>query len=927
MADRSTCCSPFVVGKQNRVVESDGDDLNENEEEDQVGYDEDEYDDDDIDEDDDDDEEDEDEDDDDDDDEYEHDQSNGGQRMARAAPATELFDMHTMSNNQVTLKTTATHMPSTNIQAPSHVLPHTHATSTPTTRLVRLSDDLPFEMHSHSPDQHHHHHHHHQQQQQQPQSLSAPTAPAASAAATGKQRRQSNSTSPSSKSSSKSTPNHAGGSKKTINTEAAKAPSSSPSSSSPSSSSSSSSSSSLPIVPTMSNVDEIFHLVSQKIATYCQVLADLTNCEVFYKAQLSAAPSSVKETAPHSHQPRNANGKSSSSSSNQSKAATTKKNNASCNSSVPNGNGNKQHHKQQQQQQQQQRRSLYWGTHQMLFDYSHNQGLRYDKTADSLIRIDQRSLTNDVHDLIEEILNEPGLNLQQIDNITHHNNTTTTQAALATQTVSRIALKYLTMEIFCQIVMFYEQTPCRDATPPSVSNPVHSTEPIKLPTQPLPVASSSSSPSPAAAAAATTSSPSASRIKNKRKTSPQPMAMPHTVDDSVAVAASSAPPAEAAVAAIETPLKFKDCCVYLKRLNEPVFDSYLAKFEYSYCSNLSKSIVTPPDDNEDNTDDDGSEHEHENNGNGNEEDDHNDDDDDDDEDLEELRLPSDDELYSDDYCVELDPSSKYTRRLASSQTATSTATTSTQQMTSGGGETSLVIGPDELDEIMAADDDTSLNDEDYHTCELCMNASFKHLTQYKLHHLKHHDADYRRLIMSMSTTTTAINDYDDDADCDLDGVCPKCKLRVTAPTASSSIKCEYYKHLLVCFYPDMYTCKTCGQAYDDYKQYLFHVRYIHTHLVYMCSLCNRKYKHIKQLLEHDQLMHSKTLNYCEICYEAHKSRSLLYEHYATAHLVHASTSTPTPRKSTTDTTTTTSRESQHGEARLTIASAEDNHSE
>lgn len=37
------------------------------------------------------------------------------------------------------------------------------------------------------------------------------------------------------------------------------------------------------IVPTLTNVDEIFHLLSQKIAKYCQILADLTNCEVFYK--------------------------------------------------------------------------------------------------------------------------------------------------------------------------------------------------------------------------------------------------------------------------------------------------------------------------------------------------------------------------------------------------------------------------------------------------------------------------------------------------------------------------------------------------------------------------------------------------------------------------------------------------------------------
>lgn len=56
------------------------------------------------------------------------------------------------------------------------------------------------------------------------------------------------------------------------------------------------------------------------------------------------------------------------------------------------------------------KRSLYWGTHQMLFQYSHNQGLKYDKSGgDSLIKINQRSISNDVTNLIEEILNAPNL--------------------------------------------------------------------------------------------------------------------------------------------------------------------------------------------------------------------------------------------------------------------------------------------------------------------------------------------------------------------------------------------------------------------------------------------------------------------------------------------------------------------------------------
>ena len=53
-------------------------------------------------------------------------------------------------------------------------------------------------------------------------------------------------------------------------------------------------------------------------------------------------------------------------------------------------------------------RSLYWGTHQMLFRFSHEQGIRFDKSAgDSLIKLNQRSISTDVNSLIEEILHAP----------------------------------------------------------------------------------------------------------------------------------------------------------------------------------------------------------------------------------------------------------------------------------------------------------------------------------------------------------------------------------------------------------------------------------------------------------------------------------------------------------------------------------------
>lgn len=119
------------------------------------------------------------------------------------------------------------------------------------------------------------------------------------------------------------------------------------------------------IVPILSNVDEIFQFLSQNIAKYCQVLSDLTNSEVFFKAQL---PSSF-DFMP------NENGLA---------------NNLKCNESSEKSS------------------SLYWGTDNMLFQYSHGKGLAFNN-GDCLIRVNQKSFTKDINLLIEEIFNEPNL--------------------------------------------------------------------------------------------------------------------------------------------------------------------------------------------------------------------------------------------------------------------------------------------------------------------------------------------------------------------------------------------------------------------------------------------------------------------------------------------------------------------------------------
>jgi hypothetical protein len=50
-------------------------------------------------------------------------------------------------------------------------------------------------------------------------------------------------------------------------------------------------------VPTINNVNQIFQLISLKIAKYCQALTDLTNCEVFYKAELPLETTKSTETS------------------------------------------------------------------------------------------------------------------------------------------------------------------------------------------------------------------------------------------------------------------------------------------------------------------------------------------------------------------------------------------------------------------------------------------------------------------------------------------------------------------------------------------------------------------------------------------------------------------------------------------------------
>lgn len=108
--------------------------------------------------------------------------------------------------------------------------------------------------------------------------------------------------------------------------------------------------------------------------------------------------------------------------------------------------------------------------------------------------------------------------------------------------------------------------------------------------------------------------------------------------------------------------------------------------------------------------------------------------------------------------------------------------------------------------------------------------------------------------------------------------CPKCKLKFNNNYIS------FVNHLIECYFPNLYQCKTCHIKFNDYSQFLFHSKYIHSNFLFMSFICKRKFKLLKELLDHVKLIHFKNKIYCEICMENKESKESLYEHYKTEHL-------------------------------------------
>jgi hypothetical protein len=313
------------------------------------------------------------------------------------------------------------------------------------------------------------------------------------------------------------------------------------------------------VVPTLNNVDEIFQLLSHKIAKYCQVLADLTNCEAFFKAQLPLS-STTTNMINNNH---------------------NKKQNIACLN----------------------KRSLYWGTHKMLFQHSHNQGLKYDKQGgDSLIKITQRSLSNDVNNLIEEILNEPNLNLKQIENLNNlsHNLSHSKETSLNTDSNNEVNLN--------------------DMRPKSSSSTLNETYTFTLLED--------------------------SKLNKK-----------YTKSD----------------------IDLKDCCIYLNRLNDSVYDQYLNKFELVNNTNNPRASSAI-----------------------------------------DLKVPNDNELYSDE--------NKVKKQSDDEDEEEDDDDMDSESQSADDEKTLLEKHCFSLNES----DDSNENEEDLYSCELCINCSFKHVTQLKV---------------------------------------------------------------------------------------------------------------------------------------------------------------------------------------------------
>lgn len=144
-------------------------------------------------------------------------------------------------------------------------------------------------------------------------------------------------------------------------------------------------------VPKLANDEQIFELLCKKIAKYCQLLAKLTSCEVFYKAELAR---NTKSKQRRIFEEDNEGETRSALTDEETTSRTRPKRYKPKNVRNPNV------------------RSLYWGTNRLLYEFTHERGIRFEKTnGDALIDVAELGSSvaiENIEMLIDEIVNGPG---------------------------------------------------------------------------------------------------------------------------------------------------------------------------------------------------------------------------------------------------------------------------------------------------------------------------------------------------------------------------------------------------------------------------------------------------------------------------------------------------------------------------------------
>lgn len=310
----------------------------------------------------------------------------------------------------------------------------------------------------------------------------------------------------------------------------------------------------------------------------------------------------------------------------------------------------------------------------MLFQYSHNQGLKYDKSGgDSLIKINQRSISNDVTNLIEEILNAPNIQEELIE---------------TNQSLGKFITKSKSLD---------------SASDLDQGQPVKSTVQLIDPDHMEAISLSASTPVIQESPGSINDLTNEFNLINELNQSAEPEFNLNELNSTGLKMTDSR--VQSGAQNSNDKIDFKDCCVYLKRMDDMVIESYLDKFEMKYNrnegshANLASEIVSESNASGDESCDDQRQ-------------------------LSLNEMPDDNELYSDEFRFVVNERRR-PQTVNGGCDAMGSSVRSCEENSKDVDSPGSLSGAGEINE----------NDEDYYTCDLCPakdSYSYKHLTQLKV---------------------------------------------------------------------------------------------------------------------------------------------------------------------------------------------------